>query len=191
MEPTHPIFRYRPGRCLCILLEKGSGGSGAARTDRFCLRRYGCCVHLEPADPRHGAVRRGGRMGIPAGGHRLLGWYPISFGTGSSDPPPPPAKPAGGGPPHPTATLHHDGAGGHPPQHPRGNGGGSGLCGPSVRGGTDHHDGRPGLILGHRHPELPRGSHHLHASAGGGGGQGPGLCGGVCSPVRWNPWAPG
>ena len=23
------------------------------------------------------------------------------------------------------------------------------------------------------------------------GGQGPGLCGGVCSPVRWNPWAPG
>ena len=57
---THPIFRHLPGRCLCILLEKGPGGSGAAWTDRLFLRRYGGCVHLESADPRHGAVRRGG-----------------------------------------------------------------------------------------------------------------------------------
>ena len=54
----------------------------------------------------------GGGDGLPAGGYRLLGWYPLSFGTGSSDPPPPPAKPAGGG-----------------------NGGGGGLCWPFVRGG--------------------------------------------------------
>ena len=64
---THPIFRHLPGRCLYILLEKGPGGSGAAWTDRLFLRRYGGCVHLESADPRHGAVRRGGGMAfLPA-----------------------------------------------------------------------------------------------------------------------------
>ena len=118
-----PFFGTSLGAACVFFLKKGLGGSGAAWTDRLFLRRYGGCVHLESADPRHGAVRRGGD-GLPAGGYRLLGWYPLSFGTGSSDPPPPPAKPAGGGSPHTTAALHHDGAGGHPPQYPGGNGGG-------------------------------------------------------------------
>ena len=139
---THPIFRHLLGAACVFFLKKGLGDRvqrGLTVLPPAFMVAASIWSLLIPAMEQPAGV---GGWGIPAGGHRLLGWYPISFGTGSSDPPPPPAKPAGGGPPHPTATLHHDGAGGHPPQYPGGNGGGGGLCWPFVRGEPDHRYGR-------------------------------------------------
>ena len=58
----------------------------------------------------------GGRdLGLPAGGHWLLGWYSLSAGVGSSDPSPPPKEFPRGRAPYAAAALHHDGTGGYPP----------------------------------------------------------------------------
>ena len=89
-----------PCRSAILLKQKeeGPGEPGAAGAHRLRLRRDGGCVHLEPADPRHGAVRRSGKLGLSAGGNRLLGRDPLSAGAGPSAPPSPPEETAGGGP---------------------------------------------------------------------------------------------
>ena len=184
-----PLLGTSLGAACVFFLKKGLGGPGAAGAHRLRLRRHGGRIHLEPADPCYGAVHRCGDLVLFAGCNRLLGRYPLPVGARSPDLPSPPAEPAGRGTPHPAGALHYDGAGGHPPQHPRGDGGGGGLRGFPGGRGTDHDDSCTDPVPGHRHPELPRGGHHLHAPALRGGGQGPGLCGGACSPARWSPWA--
>ena len=79
------------------------------------------------------------------------------------------------GPEEPAAAHHHDGAGRNPAQHSRRHGRGRGIRGLSLRQRTDFRRRSAGAVPGHRHPEFPRGGHHLPAPAGGGRRQGTGL----------------
>ena len=61
-----PLLGTSLGAACVFFLKKGLGDRVQRGAHRLCLWRYGGCIHLEPADPRHGAVRWGGRLGLSA-----------------------------------------------------------------------------------------------------------------------------
>ena len=53
----HPLCGHDYRVCLRVLYEKVPASRRAAGADRVCRRGHGGGIHLEPALPRHGAVR--------------------------------------------------------------------------------------------------------------------------------------
>lgn len=71
-----PFFVSSLG-AVCVFFLKRSLGDWVPGSDQLRFWRHGSRIHSESANPRYGAVRLGGDLGLSVGGHRFLG--PVFF----------------------------------------------------------------------------------------------------------------
>ncbi len=71
-----PFFVSSLG-AVCVFFLKRSLGDWVPGSDQLRFWRHGSRIHSESANPRCGAVRLGGDLGLSVGGHRFLG--PVFF----------------------------------------------------------------------------------------------------------------
>ena len=171
----HPLCGHDYRVCLRVLYEKVPASRRAAGADRVCRRGHGGGIHLEPALPRHGAVRRAGAAGVPARRYRVLARRRVPASAGCACPPPAPGRGHARRPQK--RLLPHDdvGTGCHAAQYPGGHGRRRCVRGILNRQRADHRHGRTGAVPGHCHPELPRRCDHFNAFEGRGHEQGQGV----------------
>ena len=160
---------------MCVLLKRKNESDDPAVLDRLCCRGHGGGVCLEPACPRYGTGGGDGPVGVSPCGDRLLAGRPVPAGSGQDDSPSAPEQHAAGRSSYPAETDHHAGTDRHPPQHPRGDGGGRGAGGLDGRKRRYHRRRYAGPVHRHRPSEFPGGGDHLHAVTGGGNGKRPGI----------------
>ena len=71
---------------ICVFFLKRSLGDRVSESDQLLFWRHGSRIHSEFANPRYGAVRLGGDLGLSTDGHWFWGRYSFSAWAGSSDP---------------------------------------------------------------------------------------------------------